>query len=348
MQQARTLDEALRAYQVPLLFTEDEGDGSTTIFLSPPADASEENSGPRRTFSIEARGKDRYHINSLMGTGQWSTQIYQAIYTWAHNNGFQIVPDTGYTAVGAFRRISHMLSSALRHGTLSHMVPHKQHVPALAGIRGSADSFAEDIGILAATEADLSLAKVPELSDWWAQHDLHASLASTSDAATQRLASGLEEIRRQLEEANSSLERRRVGDSTNRRAFLVAHRLSPDRPQRGPGVERRYPQGRSREPLLTDNVLYKGTVSPLASLGWNHLDRAASAKLAALARWTNDTTGAAEIVSKWQPPPLGKVASKYGHALKRELFPASVIPREIAAAQREMEIKAALGAQRRQ
>jgi N12 class adenine-specific DNA methylase/DNA repair protein RadC len=86
--------------------------------------------------------------------------------------------------------------------------------------------------------------------------------------------------------------------------------------------------------------------SPLAKLGWNHLDRMASAKLAALTRWTNDTTGAGEIVAKWGSHPNAKPFVALGHGLKRELFPDSVLPREIAARKREMEIKTALGAQK--
>lgn len=89
-----------------------------------------------------------------------------------------------------------------------------------------------------------------------------------------------------------------------------------------------------------------GAESPLQKLGWNHLDRSASAKLAALTRWTNDTTKAGELVAKWQAAPLAAPFMKWGHILKKELFPDSVLPREIAAKKREMEIKTAMGGQR--
>jgi N12 class adenine-specific DNA methylase len=93
--------------------------------------------------------------------------------------------------------------------------------------------------------------------------------------------------------------------------------------------------------------------SPLAKLGWNHLDRHISAKLAALTRWTTDQTHVGELVAKWgghkyaQPfIAIGKSLKPLGQGVKRELFPDSVLPREVAARKREMEIKTALGAQR--
>lgn len=85
--------------------------------------------------------------------------------------------------------------------------------------------------------------------------------------------------------------------------------------------------------------------SPLARLGWNHLDRHLSAKLAALARWTDGRTGATQTVAKWAgaaPQKLREAA----HALQREFFPDTVLPREILARKREMEIKTAMGSQR--
>lgn len=86
--------------------------------------------------------------------------------------------------------------------------------------------------------------------------------------------------------------------------------------------------------------------SPLARLGWNHLDRSVSAKLAALTRWTTDKTHVGELVAKWGAHPNAQPFIGLGKGLKRELFPDSVLPREIAARKREMEIKTALGAQR--
>lgn len=99
-----------------------------------------------------------------------------------------------------------------------------------------------------------------------------------------------------------------------------------------------------------------GLENPLQRAGWNHLDRAASAKLAAHTRWLTTPTHAlanrtahtlaANLVSLWtgekNPAPFLTAA----HALKRELLPDSVLPREVLAKKREMEIKTAMGSQR--
>ena len=87
------------------------------------------------------------------------------------------------------------------------------------------------------------------------------------------------------------------------------------------------------------------TPSPLARLGWNHLDRHVSAKLAALARWTDGRTGASQTVAKWTGAAPQKLRDA-AHALQREFFPDSVLPREILAKKREMEIKTAMGGQK--
>jgi len=88
-----------------------------------------------------------------------------------------------------------------------------------------------------------------------------------------------------------------------------------------------------------------GLENPLQKLGWNHLDRALSAKLAALARWTDGRTGASQTVAKWTNATPQKLRDA-AHALKREFFPDSVLPREILAKKREMEIKTAMGSQK--
>jgi hypothetical protein len=50
-------------------------------------------------------------------------QAYQAIFTWAHNNGYR-VHGSGLTQVNQVRRTVNMLSSALRHDTTAHLVPY--------------------------------------------------------------------------------------------------------------------------------------------------------------------------------------------------------------------------------
>jgi hypothetical protein len=51
--------------------------------------------------------------------------IYQAAMTYAYNNGLKFRSDpSGTTDIAKYRRISHMLSSALRHGTTRHLSPY--------------------------------------------------------------------------------------------------------------------------------------------------------------------------------------------------------------------------------
>lgn len=105
-----------------------------------------------------------------------------------------------------------------------------------------------------------------------------------------------------------------------------------------------------QDATYTTQPLFKSTVSPdpspLAKIGWNHLDRHVSAKLAALTRWTTDKTHVGDLVAKWGAHPNAQPFIGLGKGLKREFFPDSVLPREVAARKREMEIKTALGAQR--
>ncbi|MBN8422478.1 MAG: zeta toxin family protein [Verrucomicrobia bacterium] len=85
-------------------------------------------------------------------------------------------------------------------------------------------------------------------------------------------------------------------------------------------------------------------VSPLARLGWNHLDRALSGKVAAHTRWVRE--GVAETVARWMNTPSAQPFAQAFRSIKKELFPDSVLPREVLAAKREMEIKTSMGSQR--
>lgn len=50
--------------------------------------------------------------------------VYQAAMTYAHNNGLKFVEDpNGVKPIASFRRISQMLSNAMRHGTTEHLTP---------------------------------------------------------------------------------------------------------------------------------------------------------------------------------------------------------------------------------
>ncbi len=85
-------------------------------------------------------------------------------------------------------------------------------------------------------------------------------------------------------------------------------------------------------------------VNPLARLGWNHLDKAVSAKIAAHTRWARD--GVAETVAGWtrneNVAPFVKVAK----LVKGELIPDSKLPAEVLAAKREMDMSIAMHQQR--
>lgn len=105
-------------------------------------------------------------------------------------------------------------------------------------------------------------------------------------------------------------------------------------------------QDRSNRLFMASKAVAPADLSPLAKLGWNHLDRAASAKLAALARWTNEKTDAAQIVAKWKAAPEARPFLDALRAIQGQFFPSSILPREVAAARREMDIKAAIGAQK--
>ena len=57
--------------------------------------------------------------------GKSGTEVYQAVATYAHNAGLQFIGDPmGLSADAAYRRLEHMISSTLRHGTTEHLAPH--------------------------------------------------------------------------------------------------------------------------------------------------------------------------------------------------------------------------------
>jgi hypothetical protein len=122
-------------------------------------------------FAIESPGggiyllkKDAsdYFVDSS-DAGKYGTEIYQAIYAWAHNNEKVIHEDRAMYDDGIYRRTSQMLSSAIRHKTTKHFTIGK-----LSGIENWAagDSPAateHNIGLLALRERDLVMNRLPEL-----------------------------------------------------------------------------------------------------------------------------------------------------------------------------------------
>jgi hypothetical protein len=77
----------------------------------------------RKIYSVDASP------NLIRQPKDGGSQLYQAAFTWAHNNGVTIQVDT-LSKVNELRRTSAMLSSALRHNTTDHLLPAaSQQVP---------------------------------------------------------------------------------------------------------------------------------------------------------------------------------------------------------------------------
>lgn len=86
--------------------------------------------------------------------------VYQTALTYAHNNGLRFRPDPdGVSAIAKQRRLGHLLSSALRHGTTRHIDPtHKQAAfqdvdPAYWRQGDSPEAFADNVAHLAEMES---------------------------------------------------------------------------------------------------------------------------------------------------------------------------------------------------
>jgi DNA repair protein RadC len=84
--------------------------------------------------------------------------------------------------------------------------------------------------------------------------------------------------------------------------------------------------------------------NPLARLGWNNIDRALTDKVAALT--AKPRASAAEAVAAWASTEKVKPFADMARWAQGQLFPDSLLPREITAALREMQIRSALGGQK--
>lgn len=66
---------------------------------------------------------------SRWNVGERGGAVYQAVGDWAHNNGYTFEGDPmGLSAQAVIRRAVHLLSSALRWGTTSHLAPHERQM----------------------------------------------------------------------------------------------------------------------------------------------------------------------------------------------------------------------------
>lgn len=88
-------------------------------------------------------------------------QLYQAALSWAHNNGYIVMPGAEITEINELRRTSQMLSSALRHGSTRHLVPHNKQT-----LRGWViGDFEGNVERLATEEARRVFSALPEAMD---------------------------------------------------------------------------------------------------------------------------------------------------------------------------------------
>ena len=80
------------------------------------------------------------------------TALYQAAYHWAHANNKTIYPDTSLSSINILRKTSAMLSSALRFGSIKHVVPSEEQ-----GLPDNFDDipFPEQVAASALKEAAL-------------------------------------------------------------------------------------------------------------------------------------------------------------------------------------------------
>lgn len=122
------------------------------------------------TVTVSRNGTVELDIaNWTQGTG--GSLVYQAVATFAHNNGLVFIGDpAGLSESSVRRRTENMLSSALRHGTTRHIRPHEaQTDPTRAKqfrvrpMDWREGDDAHNLNELAATVLNNTLREVPEL-----------------------------------------------------------------------------------------------------------------------------------------------------------------------------------------
>ncbi len=86
------------------------------------------------SVDVYQRGNEIWTDLSDMDPGARGSRIYQTIATWAHNAGLKYIGDPqGMSHFGAVRRTEMMLSSALKHDTTEHLVPHQIQLDGIPG-----------------------------------------------------------------------------------------------------------------------------------------------------------------------------------------------------------------------
>ena len=182
------------------------------------------------TRTVQSRDGRRIHaailpngnvfVDSSEGSVQ-STAIYQAIYAWAANNQKQVEEDPGgYSREGLFRRLSHMLSSAIRFGSTQHMLPH-----AGCGITdwetaNTQEAVLRNIGRIAVAESRMALRKVTFLENF--KYDCRTTQIAAPDRRIFSFHDGTTRIQGELDRAGAD-RAERVGIATACRALGVNH-----------------------------------------------------------------------------------------------------------------------------
>jgi len=124
-------------------------------------DFKEHTGKPLHAFVIHSED-GHVHVNTEGMKGSTKARggdlVYQSALTYAHNNGLKFRPDPeGVSGIAHLRRLGHLLSSALRHGTTRHIEPRHARpelsdVPAEAWHEGE-HAHAGNVAVLAEHEA---------------------------------------------------------------------------------------------------------------------------------------------------------------------------------------------------
>lgn len=138
---AKSMEKVFKDMRVPVEVTDytdniDTSEGGTyekvtrAWRVDSPRFTTDEDQFPRfATILADGRKKEVWLDVSQLRPGNAGMRLYQAVATWAHNNGYTFIGDpAGLSNVATYRRTEAMISSALRFGTTKHLRPHARQV----------------------------------------------------------------------------------------------------------------------------------------------------------------------------------------------------------------------------
>ena len=150
----------MRAFSTPdaKLAITPEGERSWKVYVT---DAKGRSTGEMQ-FNVDRDG-NVFVYSPAAGSNQRADgggkNFYQALFTWAHNNGYR-VHGSGLSPENQFRRTVNMLSSALRFGTTDHLVPYSTQE-----IRGwETGKTDQNIGAMLMAMSRMAGARAPQLN----------------------------------------------------------------------------------------------------------------------------------------------------------------------------------------